>query len=108
MKIWCGRLHGVPREKMRPRRFVAAFVAVGAKGYAGAQREVRIENAQERERDAVFRRPAVRCSGTNWPERLLLGLVAEPDTLVPVGAETELYAGIGVDLKVYITSIVRK
>ena len=47
VKVWCGRLHGVPREKVRPRRFVAAFVAVGAERNAGTQHEIRIENAQK-------------------------------------------------------------
>ncbi len=35
-------------------------------------------------------------------------LVAKPDALAPVRAETELHAGVGVDLKVYITPIVRE
>ena len=62
--------------------FVAAFVAVGTEENARAQGKLRIEDAQERERDAVFRRPAVRRPGTDGAERFPFGLVAKPDALL--------------------------
>ena len=88
--------------------FVAALIAVGTEGNARAQGKLRIEDAQEREWDAVFRRPAVRHPGTDGTERFPFGLVAEPDALTPVRAEAQLHAGVGVDLEVYITSVVRE
>ena len=47
VKIGRRRFHSVPREKVRMHGFVAAFVAVGADGNAGAERKLRIENAQK-------------------------------------------------------------
>ena len=47
VKIGRRRFHGVPCKKVRPRCLIAAFVAVGADGNAGAERKLRIENAQK-------------------------------------------------------------
>ena len=38
---------------------------------------------------------------------IAIAAAMEPDALVPIRAEPQLHAGVGVDLEVYITSIAR-
>ena len=86
-------------------RPVAAFIAVAAKADAGDKPEVRIEQPEKVQRQAVSRRPAIRRADTAGLESLLFCLVAEADAVFTVRAEAELDASVRVDLKVEIALI---
>ena len=86
-------------------RPVAAFIAVATEADTGNESEVRIEQPEKVQRQAVFRRPAIRRADAAGLEGLSLRLVAEADAVFTVRTEAELYASVRVDLKVEIALV---
>lgn len=86
-------------------RPVAAFIAVAAKADAGDKPEVRIEQPEKVQWQAVFRCPAVRRADATGLERLLLCLMTDTDAVFAVQTKAELQTGVWVDLKVEIALV---